>query len=149
MHKRRKDKLRRAKRKQLRHRREGKMENKLRMVALVVVILAMWVAACGPGPSVPPTPKPGTQPTSTSTQAEITITNFAFNPQSLTVKAGTTVKWTNQDSAPHTITSDAGDWDSGSLGKGQSFSHTFAQAGTFTYHCTIHPSMKGTIVVTE
>jgi plastocyanin len=49
----------------------------------------------------------------------------------------------------HTITADNGSWDSGSLGKGQSFSQVFTQAGTFTYHCAVHPSMKGTVVVTQ
>jgi plastocyanin len=61
---------------------------------------------------------------------------------------GTTVKWTNKDNVPHTVTSATGDWDSGQLSNGQSFSHTFTQAGTFAYQCTVHPTMKGTITVT-
>jgi len=82
-------------------------------------------------------------------EVEVKIASFAFDPSSVTVKQGATVKWTNEDSASHTITADDGSWDSGSLGKGKSFSQVFTQAGTFTYHCTIHPTMKGTVVVTQ
>jgi plastocyanin len=60
---------------------------------------------------------------------------------------GTTVTWTNDDGVNHTVTSDQGAFDSGPLATGQTFSQTFNQAGTFTYHCTIHPSMQGTVVV--
>jgi plastocyanin len=72
---------------------------------------------------------------------------YGVNP--LVVSMGTTVTWTNGDAIPHTATSDTGVWDSGILGPGQSFSFTFAQAGTFPYHCAIHgaASMSGTIVV--
>jgi plastocyanin len=73
----------------------------------------------------------------------------AFGTNPLTVPVGTTVTWTNSDAIPHTATSDTAVWDSGVLGPGQSFSFTFANAGTFPYHCTIHgaASMSGTIVV--
>jgi plastocyanin len=79
----------------------------------------------------------------------VAISGFAFDPPSLTVKVGTTVKWTNQDSAPHTVASDGGDWESGQLSQGNSFTRTFDQAGTFAYHCSVHPAMKGTVVVTQ
>ncbi|HZU14027.1 MAG TPA: cupredoxin family copper-binding protein [Chloroflexota bacterium] len=82
--------------------------------------------------------------------ATVTIRNFAFAPATLTIAAGTTVTWMNADSVAHTSTSDPGDamsWDSGSISPGSSFSLTFTQAGTFTYHCSIHPFMKGTIIV--
>ena len=126
------------------------MNRKWIAVALVM-ILALGLVACGAKQPVASTTEPATQPTSApaGTAAEVKISNFAFDPSSLTVKVGTTVSWTNQDSAPHTITSDAGDWDSGQLSKGQSFSYTFDQAGTFAYHCSVHPSMTGTIVVTQ
>jgi plastocyanin len=78
----------------------------------------------------------------------VSIKGFAFNPKSLTVAAGTTVVWTNNDKVAHTSTSDTGIWDSGHIQPGKTFSHTFATAGTFSYHCNIHPSMKGSIVVT-
>ena len=81
-----------------------------------------------------------------------TIQNFAFHPPTLTITTGTKVTWTNQDDGvPHTATADPGSseqWDTGNLDKGQSGSHTFDKPGTFTYHCAIHPSMHGTIIVT-
>jgi amicyanin len=82
----------------------------------------------------------------------VNIMNFSFQPATVTVTVGSTVTWTNSDSVAHTSTSDSGDavtWDSGNINPGQSFSFTFSQAGTFTYHCTIHPFMKGTIVVQQ
>jgi plastocyanin len=82
----------------------------------------------------------------------VVIKNFAFDPSQLTVKTGTVVKWTNQDGAPHTIVSDTGSpaaFSSDSLSSGASYTFTFTQPGTYTYHCSIHPSMKGTIMVTS
>ena len=122
------------------------MNSKLRLViALLIVVLC--AAACG-GTSVSPTSQPAGQPAGGVGQADVTITSLKFEPAQLSVSAGATVKWTNQDNVAHTVTSDSGDWDSGSLSQGQSFSHTFTQAGTFAYHCTVHPTMKGTITVT-
>jgi plastocyanin len=80
----------------------------------------------------------------------VTIQNFAFAPQTLTVKAGTKVTWTNNDSAPHTVTSTDGpstgaattaQFDSGQMASGDSFSFTFTKAGTYYYECTIHAAM--------
>jgi amicyanin len=83
-------------------------------------------------------------------QAAVAIQNFAFNPASVTVKAGTTVTWTNADSASHTVTSDSGSlMKSALLATGQSYSVTFTTPGTFTYHCSVHPMMHGTVVVTN
>jgi plastocyanin len=81
--------------------------------------------------------------------AAVTIVDFAFQPGSLEVPAGTTVTWTNSGAAPHTVTADDGAFDSDRLAPGASFSQTFETAGTFTYHCEIHPQMTGTVVVTE
>ena len=81
--------------------------------------------------------------------AAVTIVDFAFQPASLEVPAGTTVTWTNSGAATHTVTADNGAFDSGRLASGATFSQTFDTAGTFTYHCEIHPQMTGTIVVTE
>jgi plastocyanin len=74
--------------------------------------------------------------------------DYAFNPASLTISAGTTVVWTNNGQAPHTTTSDTQIWESGTLNNGQSFSYQFNTPGTYPYHCEIHTSMQGTIVVT-
>ncbi len=62
------------------------------------------------------------------------------------MKAGTSVTWVNKDDTQHTTTSDSGIWDSGIMGTGKSFSFTFSTAGTFTYHCNVHP-MNGEIEV--
>lgn len=79
---------------------------------------------------------------------QVAIQNFAFSPSTLQVAPGTTVTWTNRDQAPHTVTSDSNAWaDSGTLNTGQSFSHTFTVAGTYAYHCTVHPTMTATVVV--
>jgi plastocyanin len=77
----------------------------------------------------------------------VSIQNFAFQPATLSVPVGTTVTWTNNDMVAHTSTSDSGVWNSGTLAPGQSYSYTFTQAGSFPYHCMIHPFMHGAIVV--
>jgi plastocyanin len=77
----------------------------------------------------------------------IDIADFAFSPAELTVSVGDTVTWTNQDSAPHTVTSDDGAFDSGRMDQGDTFEFTFEEAGTFTYHCDFHPNMVATITV--
>lgn len=77
----------------------------------------------------------------------VTIANFAFGPASLSVAAGTTVTWTNNDTAAHTATADDGSFDSSSIAPGATFSQAFDTAGTFAYHCTIHPNMTATIEV--
>ncbi len=80
----------------------------------------------------------------------ISIKGFAFNSSNLTVKKGTKITWTNSDSAPHTVTSDSGTFlNSATLQLGESYSQTFDQVGTFSYHCAIHPMMKGSITVTN
>lgn len=94
-------------------------------------------------------PSATTAPAAAEAQAAVTINNFAFAPQMLKVKVGTTVTWTNQQGTTHTTTSDTGVWDSGNLAHGKSFSFTFTKAGTFPYHCAIHSSMTGTIEVTD
>ena len=81
----------------------------------------------------------------------VNIVNFAFSPTSITVKKGTTVTWVNKDSTAHTITetdSQKGP-SSASVAPGESYSFSFNAAGTFQYYCSIHPSMKGTVTVTE
>jgi len=80
--------------------------------------------------------------------AAVSIVDFAFQPGSVEVAAGGTVTWTNTGQATHTVTADDGTFDSGQLAPGSSFSQTFDTAGTFTYHCAIHPQMTGTITVT-
>jgi plastocyanin len=83
---------------------------------------------------------------------EVTVTTdssgkFTFSPASLTVKVGTTVTWRNSTGAPHTVTSDDGTTFNGMLPTGGTFTFTFTKAGTFPYHCNIHPYMKAMIIV--
>lgn len=77
----------------------------------------------------------------------ISIVNMAFSPASLTVTVGSNVTWTNNDNMTHTVTADDNSFDSGNIAMGSKYSKTFPTAGTYTYHCTIHPNMKGTIIV--
>lgn len=78
----------------------------------------------------------------------VDIDGFAFIPATLTVKAGTTVTWTNKDEDPHTVVSDGGAFRSQALGSGGTYSFAFPAAGTFDYVCSIHPFMHGSVVVT-
>ena len=145
------------------------------LLAGVAVLAVLVLAACGgssggSGSSTPassPTAAsggssaPASSPTSASGggSSAVSIADFAFSPQTLTVPAGTTVTWTNNDGAPHTVTSTDGPstsaqttgvFDSGNLGSGQTFSFTFDKPGTFYYVCTLHAaqaSMHGTVVV--
>jgi len=77
----------------------------------------------------------------------VTIADFSFSPGSLTINQGDTVTWVNNGPTPHSATANNGSFNTGILKAGQSGSHTFDQAGTFTYFCQPHPFMKGTIVV--
>jgi plastocyanin len=76
-----------------------------------------------------------------------------FELEDLSVTVGQTVRWTNQDAAPHTATSGTGSpsgvFDSGTLSQGGSYEYTFSQAGSFPYYCKIHPDMTGTVTVTQ
>ena len=92
----------------------------------------------------PAAPVEKTKP-ETAKRAAVTIQNYAFNPQAQIVSKGTTVTWTNNDSAPHQIKSTT--FNSGLLAQGQSYSYTFASAGSYDYICSVHPSMTGTIIV--
>jgi plastocyanin len=81
-------------------------------------------------------------------KAKVKITSFMFSPTPLNIKVGTKVIWINKASIAHTTTSDDGtSWDSGSLMPGAKFKRNFNTAGTFTYHCSIHPFMTASVVV--
>src|SRR5215831_3994298 len=130
----------------------------LRLAVISGVLIT--AAACGgnyssPTPASPssstPSPSPATPPASVGPSSSVSIPvgaavlgAAAFAPDALTVDAGTTVTWTNTDSIAHTSTSDASGWDSGIVAPGGQFSRSFQTAGTFTYHCAIHPGMVGT-----
>jgi plastocyanin len=98
-------------------------------------------------PSASPAPRPTPSPSPSALARALTIQNFAFSPQTMTVEVGTVVTATNQDSAVHTWTADGGQWDSGSLAQGESFSFTFRVPGSYSFHCRPHPTMTGSITV--
>ena len=79
--------------------------------------------------------------------ATVTIDNFTFEPQRLTVRAGATVTWVNQDDIPHALASNAKLFKSKALDTDDKFSFTFATPGVYDYFCSMHPHMTGTIVV--
>ena len=117
-----------------------------------IVVYAATAGAPVPPPPPAPTPKPAPTPPPPPPPAPgvttVTMTqgaDFAFSPATLTVPLGTTVRWVNATSAPHTVT--AAGFDSGTIPAGGTYSRTFTQAGTFSYHCAFHPIMIGTIIV--
>ena len=117
---------------------------------------------------VPPTSAPATDvptiapatdiPAATSTtevpaapagpETKVKISSFAFNPSKLQIKVGTTVTWTNEDGASHTVSADDGSFSSDTLQQGDSNAFTFNEAGSYSYHCDFHSGMKATITVT-
>jgi plastocyanin len=78
---------------------------------------------------------------------QVTIDNFSFTPQQITVKAGDTVTWSNRDDIPHTVTSTTKVFSSKALDTDDKFAFTFATPGSFSYFCALHPHMTGSIVV--
>lgn len=125
-----------------------------KFISLAVVLIAVLITGgCSLyGNSQTSVPRAAPAPTATQPAAApqdstnaINIENFSFNPNAITVKKGDSVTWTNNDAAPHTIKSAT--FNSVVLNKGQSFSFTFNDTGTFNYSCSIHPSMAGEIIV--
>ncbi|MEA2640716.1 MAG: hypothetical protein QOF51_2110 [Chloroflexota bacterium] len=102
-------------------------------------------------PSIPATAvpqPPAAQPVpSAPSNVSVDISNFSFQPASITVAAGGTVRWTNRDATTHTATSDGGTFDAGRIASGSSATATFNTRGQFAYHCAIHPTMHGTVNV--
>jgi LPXTG-motif cell wall-anchored protein len=90
-------------------------------------------------------PAPPESKLTAAASTSVAIENFAFSPATVNVDVGDTVTWTNGDSAPHTATGDG--FDTGNLDEGESGSATFSTAGSFSYICSLHPQMKGTVVV--
>ncbi|HEV8601382.1 MAG TPA: cupredoxin family copper-binding protein [Patescibacteria group bacterium] len=102
-----------------------------------------------PNPAPAPNPTPNPPPASAPATHTVSIENFAFSDASITIKKGDIVIWTNNDSAPHTVTGDSGGPGSSNLSANQTYSFTFNTIGTFNYHCAIHPSMKGVVIVSQ
>ena len=129
------------------------------LIVLVALVVAAFLIFSGdnqqqdsPQNQVPENNSQTETPTDTGQNSpqtyNVEIRNFAFAPSTLDVKVGDTITWTNKDNMQHTVTSNSGnELDSQYLSNGNSYSHTFTQTGTFAYHCTPHPYMKGTVIV--
>ncbi len=122
--------------------------------ALAGGISGLAVAACGADAQTSasamhdmPTAAASPAPNAVATKS-VEISNFAFSPAVITVKVGATVTWTNKDEDAHTVAI-VGTAVSKPLQTGDSYAHTFGQPGTYTYRCTIHPNMRGMVVVTS
>jgi plastocyanin len=78
---------------------------------------------------------------------DVKIDNFSFSPATITIAAGTTVKWTNRDDIPHTVVNDDQKFQSKALDTDESYSYTFTKPGTYPYFCSVHPKMTGKVIV--
>lgn len=108
------------------------MRNRLFPLSVLAIALVLFAAS----------------PAQPQSSLSVDIQNFAFSPATITVPVGTTITWTNRDSADHTVTSRSGVFNSGTLSPNDTFSFTFNTPGTFDYFCRIHPSMTATVIVT-
>ena len=120
----------------------------MRRLAVISMFAALVAVGCTSATDTT-TSDPSSVPTSPIVSS-VAINNFNFTPGDLTVRVGSTVEWQNRaEGTGHTTTSDDGLWDSSTIRPGGDFSRTFDEAGTFTYFCAIHPSMTGTVIVTN
>ena len=116
---------------------------------LLIAAVAIIAAACdGTGPTAyrAPASTAATTTAATATNA-VAINGFSFEPDALKVKVGATVTWINDDTVAHTVIADDNSFASSNLQPGGSFSFRFTRPGTYAYHCSIHPSMHGSVVV--
>jgi plastocyanin len=126
----------------------GRLRWPWRVLVLTVAGL-LCLAACVGGTHTTPA---GAAPAQAVSQVKIVEVNgqYMFDPATLTIKKGSQVLWTNMSDASHTVTSNTGAFQThGTLAEKQTFRFTFTTAGTFMYHCTVHPYMKATIIVTS
>ena len=115
--------------------------------ALTVLVLLFGVHAVIHGRSAA---RPGRAiarpPASAGDKYQITIDNFSFKPEALTIPAGATITWVNKDDVPHTVVSTDGKFKSQALDTDDQFSFTFKDAGTYEYYCSVHPKMTAKII---
>ena len=120
------------------------------VIAIVIGGLILWLVAgrTNNSPTASPTPGGTSSGTPSAPAAqEVKIKNSSFQPGTLTIKAGSRITFSNEDSTAHTVTATDKSFDSGNLKAGENFQKTFDTVGTFDYLCTLHPNMKGKIIV--
>ena len=136
---------------------------RLYSVAACLALGGAIVAGCGSSSSsssnsssastpaaTPAQSTPAAAPAAGGTALAVSMKNIQFAPKSVTAKVGQTIKWTNDDSVDHNVTSKSGaTFKSSNFGQGGTYSYKPTKAGTITYVCTIHPGMDGTIIVTK
>ena len=110
------------------------------LVVLSVIALLVFVSAAGAQDS-------GVEAVPVQDARSVGIGDNFFDPPDATVKPGSTITWTNNGARPHTVTADDGSFDSGRLNPGDSYTVAFDGQGTVTYHCAIHPEMRGSVTV--
>lgn len=108
---------------------------RLLMIGMLVIGIAAALSACS------------ASPTNTPAKNTVNIQGNAFSPAEITIKQGESITWVNKDSVGHTVVGLT--FTSSLLDTGQSFTQVFASAGTFEYHCSVHPSMVGKVIVTS
>jgi plastocyanin len=122
-------------------------------MGVAIVAIALVLVGCSSAGTTTTTVPSGTPTTGGGAAGgggatvEVKMEGMAFSPQTVTIKAGDTVNWTNKDQPPHNATAVDKSWQTSTLATGESGGVTFATAGTFPYICTIHPTMTGTVIV--
>ena len=116
------------------------MKNKVCTFGMAILTIVLWVGIASRAHAAPADAKSGSETT-------VKIDNFSFSPATVTVPAGTTVRWTNADDIPHTIVSDDKSFKSKALDTDDQFTFTFTKPGTYSYFCGLHPKMTAKIVV--
>jgi plastocyanin len=123
---------------------DSRTSTRAAFAAMAIVAAVMTAAVTGRTDTMT---QAAATPGPTNAPIAVTITNFAFSPQKVTIPVGGSVTWTNKDDVAHTATASDSSFDSGNLANGQSYTHVFTKAGKFAYICTYHPNMTGTVIV--
>ena len=106
----------------------------------LILVIALLSAALSLSFAAPPNDKP-------TSEVAVKIDNFSFSPATITVPAGTTVRWTNRDDIPHTVVSEDKAFKSKVLDTDEQFTYAFTKPGTYSYFCSVHPKMTAKVVV--
>ena len=122
------------------------MKSLMHTIIFVAFFLAALLGAAGCGSDYSSNSYSGNPPPNIPANT-VVMSGMAFSPGTITVSSGTTITWDNRDGTTHTSTADGGAWNTGNIPAGGSRTTTFNTPGSFPYHCGLHPSMRGTVVV--